>query len=656
MRIEKLKLENFRSYASAEFAFERWNFLVGPNAVGKSSVQMAIEFLLTGKCRGTDAGGRGAEDLIRLGAKGLVITGELRSGMPQPWTVQRKKTARSHELELQAAGILPLPEAQKKLLARLATTQDVLSAVLDAGRFVEMSEADQKKLLTSVLGAQAATVREDIVKDMQFLGFVNAPATVESIAEIDKMHDHFFATRTAQKRALKELGELDRPEAPADMPDSKLVWKQLDDLRWMHADATGRRTARVRDYAVLKTRRADLSEEIARAEAAAKKRAENWASEHRARVQELELEATALREEALMPDEEADYQRIAAHAGRRDELVAEESRLATLIAEAEKAIEAMVALKGGKCPTCHRSLPLKAKGDAQNAIEREREGMTAQLEKVQRSIIALGDVDAAIEALEADARVRQSAEQARKKLAAAEAETSPQFADIEQQIAAAKKKLDSLPEMDEPNVADLDAEIAALSERIAKGEAILDQVKSVEAEQLAWKRYETKRQTLEGLVAALDRLCEYFGPNGVRSQMVGDRLKPFSEAMNAALQAFDYHVRFTMEPYQFLVTSAEGPEYATTRSLKMLSESERFRFGVAFQIALAKTTGLNFVVIDRADVLDGESRQALTQMLAASELEQAIVLSTSDAAIPPANMLPAGVKFFALGAREAVAA
>ncbi len=69
-------------------------------------------------------------------------------------------------------------------------------------------------------------------------------------------------------------------------------------------------------------------------------------------------------------------------------------------------------------------------------------------------------------------------------------------------------------------------------------------------------------------------------------------------------------------------------------SLKYLSESEQFRFGVAFQIALAMVTGLQFVVIDRADVLGKEKRRMLTSLLLNSKFDQAIVLATSEEAPP----------------------
>ena len=45
-------------------------------------------------------------------------------------------------------------------------------------------------------------------------------------------------------------------------------------------------------------------------------------------------------------------------------------------------------------------------------------------------------------------------------------------------------------------------------------------------------------------------------------------------------------------------------------------------------------TGLRFVVIDRADVLDKEKRKMLTSLLLNSKLDQAIVLATSEEAAP----------------------
>ncbi len=82
------------------------------------------------------------------------------------------------------------------------------------------------------------------------------------------------------------------------------------------------------------------------------------------------------------------------------------------------------------------------------------------------------------------------------------------------------------------------------------------------------------------------------------------------------------------------------------RFLKHLSDSDQFRFGVAFHSALAMVTGLRFVVIDRADPLDKERRRMLTGLLVNSALDQAIVLATSDEGLP--SIVPQGVKFLNL--------
>jgi hypothetical protein len=58
------------------------------------------------------------------------------------------------------------------------------------------------------------------------------------------------------------------------------------------------------------------------------------------------------------------------------------------------------------------------------------------------------------------------------------------------------------------------------------------------------------------------------------------------------------------------------------------------------------TTGIRFVVIDRADVLDKPRRKELAALLLKSDIDQAIVLATGDEPAPAS--LPNGVRFFEL--------
>jgi len=61
---------------------------------------------------------------------------------------------------------------------------------------------------------------------------------------------------------------------------------------------------------------------------------------------------------------------------------------------------------------------------------------------------------------------------------------------------------------------------------------------------------------------------------------------------------------------------------------------------------LATATGIRLIVIGRADVLDRERRKLLTVLVSNSDVEQAIVLATSEQALP--SIVPEGVKFLDL--------
>src|SRR5260370_30418909 len=113
MRITTLTLRNFRSHNETILGLDRFNFVRGPNASGKSSIQMALEYLFTGRCAMTDAAGRGAEALIRAGAKELEISATLENGE----TVCRRRTPRSHIGELNGKRV-PADAAEASLESR----------------------------------------------------------------------------------------------------------------------------------------------------------------------------------------------------------------------------------------------------------------------------------------------------------------------------------------------------------------------------------------------------------------------------------------------------------------------------------------------------------------------------------------------------------
>src|SRR5258707_9037843 len=126
MKIMTLTLKNFRSHQETVLDLDRFNFVRGPNGCGKSSIQLALEYLFTGRCQMTDAAGRGAEALIRAGAKELEVTAALVSGE----TICRRRTPPSTIVELNGKPV-PVDAAQASF-EKTFRTADILSAVLDA--------------------------------------------------------------------------------------------------------------------------------------------------------------------------------------------------------------------------------------------------------------------------------------------------------------------------------------------------------------------------------------------------------------------------------------------------------------------------------------------------------------------------------------------
>jgi hypothetical protein len=97
------------------------------------------------------------------------------------------------------------------------------------------------------------------------------------------------------------------------------------------------------------------------------------------------------------------------------------------------------------------------------------------------------------------------------------------------------------------------------------------------------------------------------------------------------LYRFGFECEFELDPYVLSVIQLDPKGGMLTKplALQQLSESEQYRFSIAFSIALAETTGVNLVVIDRSDMLSADARSELAGILMESSLDQAFVLCTA---------------------------
>ncbi len=582
MRMTMLTLKNFRSHQATMLELDRFNFIRGPNGCGKSSIQMALEYLFTGRSELTDAAGRGAEALIRSGAKELQVSATLENGE----TISRRRTARSHIVELDGKRV-PVDAAEAFLEKRFGST-DVLSAELNAGRFIEMSEAEQKRLLAQVVDAGKVDIPAEIGDALRAID--EELPRIASVGDVEAAYRRFYDLCVEASRKLKAMGQMEKPDAPLDLPSVEEVKKKLEDLRQQKGRLITQKTE------------ADASWESAQA-----------------RLKQLQAEIEEVSSEILSPSQEQELVQLESQRGHAEK---PRQELADLIAE-QKSMETSLAAVAGlssTCPTCRQFVGEEVKTKETEALRERLADLEGLIQGTKEELTEYAETGAAMSRLEG----HRKALARRAKL-------------VEEQS--------RLQAVQRPNRGDLESRMTILAERINKGERVLEKVQQIKGAKDKGETHAREKSVLEARSSLLDKLAEFFGPTGTMMGQASARVGSFTEDLNRHLAAFGYTCNLALDPFEIRVSGSKDNHFGLP--LKHLSESEQFRFGVAFQIALAMVTGLRFVVIDRADVLDKERRKMLTSLLLNSKLDQAIVLATSEEA--PPSIVPHGVKFLGLG-------
>ena len=229
-----------------------------------------------------------------------------------------------------------------------------------------------------------------------------------------------------------------------------------------------------------------------------------------------------------------------------------------------------------------------------------------------------------------------------------------------EEMAAAEKKLTALdealakePAKDETGA--LEAELVITGDRIKTGKGILEEAQGWIVRKEEIEKVAKQRAVLEQRKTYLEQLCKFFGPKGVKVSLIGEKLEEFEKSVNKHLRAFGFSLMIQAEPWTIAVSEYETPHSENSRSIRRLSRSERFRLGIALQIAIAKITGVNMLVIDNSELLTPEVRATMIKMLAAAELDQALVFATL--MIPEEQFTPPSidnVEFYMVRNKEGV--
>lgn len=592
MHLRELHLENFRSHDNLSLTFlQPRTLLVGENGIGKSSVPDAIALALTGQCRGVNAKGEGQTELIKSGADEAVIRLTLSDGTIITRTIHRTRGATTS---------LPID----MILGHLRARKPYVTSVIYGGTFFDMHHADAKDLLMQVLNV-TVTVND---------GRTEGPS-IYTLPEIDQKYTHWFEERKSLKRSLAavvipdvtrrvDLETIDPQQIDADLATAKAEYEAAvavtADVRAQGTVLASRKQDLERapaDLSVLRTRKethegllAQQQEAAATARAALAKLEEQPAepvSALQTQVNELKLFV----------------QRVEGHAGPKGQTVAAECVLG----------------KGIPCLT-----PAKEFTDA---IGQTKKQLAAIEKRIKAGTKRAGELAAA----------HQSVKDADKHVTYHDGQVKALTMAIEQEQ---RRQTDLAAVIQEAT--DIEPELVAATESVDRASEKLAHLQN-QARELGQYRHSLatrdaaleRRGMLQTDVNEAEEWVKEFGPNGARATALQAALDDFHATINAALAPFRFQLAITVDPWEVRVkTDAAGGWL----KFDNLSKGQRLWTGLAFQMALAAVSGLDFCVVDDVDGIVGRNLQVMTQLVMAVPIGQILIVKAQAADAPVPEM------------------
>jgi len=625
VHIQRLTVSGLRGLRDVEITLgERMTMLLGDNGAGKSTLAGAISYALRGWCEWTTRAGADAAGLIRNAEGTAQIELQTDSG-----AIVRKIKASGASVEFGGEkGVKAAGAAIANVLPPAAVTDCMLSA----GEFLRLDGKRQQDILFALTGGgdvDAAWVRERLTAEqVALLG--KELTTLRTGSELmTTLHKAAYDARTAANAALSTLKAqaAEAPTAPSN----------LDALRSAATDA---------GKAYMEASSASkAAETLQRAHDAAAARAQEATSRQMRAAQELEAYAKPTVARPTDKELEAAHKAVAdaqAAVNAADtECLAQREALSGLrgqINTLEPQIDRFGSATQGAC------LVLSTLACPLTADERE-----AALAQARADLAALREQETAISELVAEAlRSKNAAEAAETKATAAaqaadRAEASwsgyvQRRRDLERSAAQAGKDIEvaqrALDESPAPDTEALQAALTDADEAMQSAAASLRAAEQAQAAVDAYAKSTAGLEAAETKASALDELVGLLAPAGLQAEAMREQIGEILDAVNESLGAFsDYSIDAEPgEDFRVIVIHKGG-----RREARLLSRGEQFVVGCALQIAFARITGFDFVVIDGADQLDGHNRGPLLRMVYESGV-QALVTAVPSETVPEGEL------------------
>jgi len=582
MRIHAIAIKDFTCYEATTVGFDNTvNVIVSENAGGKTSLVDAITYCLTGHCTRTDGAGRGAEAMIRTGAREAGVG--LKIG-PDALMVSRRIPG-GLSMDGHAGG---QRELQDLLYETIGAEEGAVTAALNTSDFLCIRPDEQKALLFGLMGLDLSEERilgmitEEVPKQhyqamCRLLDAIPNNLLQGGPAEVfAHLYEHYYNLRRVTKRQLKDLGE---PEAQLRIPVEGSIQDLGFEIGTLQDLLVKRRIAldgAVKDWERGKRLEALISE--------VEEKLAN-AGDPDAAAKQLEILEKEISEAIIVEDQER---------GRADAL--REASGVLLNAERE-------------CPLAPDFIKCPLTKPKRVSLADELESKAAQSEKEADKAVSVAKL---LYPRRDDLRLRAHA--ADKQV-------------LEANLKGLRKEHDELPE--EIDLDALEASVSETEKLLAEKRPKLEELTRAQGTETAEKGKQAERARLADEIEVLEVLVELTSPKGIPGRLLAGTIGPLEKLANERLSRLTggrYQLRLDVDPDFSIVVSHDGAE----SDLKRLSSSERLRIGVILQDAVSRLSGLRVMMIDNADALDPQNRALLMDLLLEikADYDSIIVLST----------------------------
>ncbi len=625
MQWTRLTLKDFLSHRDTTLDLTALNLIVGPNGSGKSSIRDAIQWAITGSCRGMTKQ-KDRIGVIRQGAKKAKVALTTKIG-DEIYFIDRTATASGSNLVLTNVDTqqewIGTTLAQPEVYRLLGINEEIATLLFDAYALPTMSVANRKKILQRLFSIEG---KDALVKYLVDLGFGNLPkehkqAVVQAYKEngIGTAEKGAYGYAVGKRRQFKrDLDTLEgtRPASPGG-GDDLLTMDEMqanltketaerDEIKRLVAYDQGKIDAREHAIADMEKSLEVLSAELVSPE---KIQAEkDVATQSRDIAQEAlrALEAD-IDEEQPLPggNGKAAAEKLTQLEHLQIEMQAVDGISVKSIAVVSKAIKAEQFAEKQKT---FINRPEESEPD-DTEKRAAREALLEAETKLKEALAWAADEERAIQDHAHDEKMLETMR-----------------ADLK--ILLEARKEGTSEESKQEQLTRIDYEIKSVQEAIQA-------VSKIEEYDRLAKDYRISHQKITVRITRWDKLAKALDPkNEGLGVLLGEKYRTFRAFVLGVSTQLGVPATVNKD-FSVEMTTKDGP----ISNLEWASKSEQYRVGVAILLGLCDLRGIKSAVLDEGEVVFGENKAAFRKLLKSvpGGMSTLILLETGDPHAPPSK-------------------